>query len=86
MIPIVNQTFCEDVYETVNPVTERMFCAGTEGLDSCQGDSGGGLVVNGYLVGVISTGYGCGTKLFPGVYTSIPHPDIRKFIKEIAEV
>ncbi|KAK6640231.1 hypothetical protein RUM44_011917 [Polyplax serrata] len=85
-ISVTNKTYCKEAYEKISPVTDRMFCAGTEGKDSCQGDSGGGLVVDGRLMGVISTGFGCGAKNFPGVYTSIGHPDIRKYIMEVANV
>ena len=58
-------------------IRETHLCAGHEfgGQDGCQGDSGGGLVsVDGdsgkyVLVGVMSTGIGCGRKKLPGVYT-----------------
>ena len=82
LIPVTNKTDCFKAYEIISPVTERMICAGLEGKDSCQGDSGGGLVVDNKLVGIISTGFGCGVKDFPGVYTSIAHPEIKKFVKE----
>lgn len=86
LVPVVNYTYCEEAYEEISPITERMLCAGTEGKDSCQGDSGGALSVEGYLVGVISTGFGCGIKNYPGVYTSVAHPEVRQFIKRVARV
>lgn len=52
------------------------FCAGGGGVDSCQGDSGGGVVRQGAdgegweLAGVVSRGDGCGT--WPGIYSSVP--------------
>jgi Trypsin len=50
-------------------------CAGTPAADTCQGDSGGSLVVQHdhkyEIVGVTSWGQGCGRRGFPGVYTRI---------------
>lgn len=58
-------------------LSEDQLCiGGSEGQDSCRGDSGGPLtrqygLVN-YLIGVVSFGaYKCGTKDHPGVYTNV---------------
>ena len=40
-------------------------------LDACFGDSGGGLVSSGKLIGIISYSIGCDNEDFPGVYTNI---------------
>ena len=54
-----------------------MFCAGylEGGVDTCQGDSGGGMIceVRGRqsVLGLTSWGYGCGRPNRPGVYTKI---------------
>jgi len=51
----------------------QMFCAGAMegGRDSCQGDSGGGLICNSIVTGIVSFGRGCGRKNLPGVYTNV---------------
>lgn len=52
-------------------------CAGLPqgGVDACQGDSGGPLTsrVSGRtrLVGIVSTGTGCGLARYPGIYTRV---------------
>lgn len=53
-------------------ITERMVCAGEGGKDVCNGDSGGPLLVNSKVFGVVSFGVdGCG-KGEPGIFASIP--------------
>ncbi|XP_044739926.1 trypsin beta-like [Chrysoperla carnea] len=66
-IHLVNWTVCNEMYEGI--LTERMICAGNLKVDACQGDSGGGLVHNNILYGIVSWGLGCGR--FPGLYTDI---------------
>ncbi|XP_021933991.1 venom protease-like isoform X2 [Zootermopsis nevadensis] len=58
-------------------IINSQLCAGDPngGKDACQGDSGGPLVVREgdvhVLVGVVSSGIGCGSKSFPGVYSRV---------------
>ena len=58
-------------------VPAGVLCAGlpTGGVDACQGDSGGPLVVGlnnaNTLAGVTSSGEGCASPDFPGIYTSV---------------
>lgn len=57
-------------------ISDGMICAAGQNevgfIDSCQGDSGGGLVCDDRLVGIASFGYQCGlSRAFPGVYTDI---------------
>ena len=72
----------EDCGEMTDLMTEDMICAGVPegGKDSCQGDSGGGLITtdsdnNGAatLVGVVSWGFGCGVQNQPGIYAEVSH-------------
>ncbi|KAJ8918129.1 hypothetical protein NQ315_011586 [Exocentrus adspersus] len=77
-IPIVSQANCQTAYRGMN-ITDRMFCAGSGGKDACQNDSGGPLVANGVLTGVVSFGASCGSPSYPGVYTSVPK--LRAWIK-----
>lgn len=81
---VVNQRTCSDAYDQFGGVTERMICAADPGKDSCQGDSGGPLVSGGKQVGIVSWGYGCARKGFPGVYTRVANTAVRNFISEVA--
>ncbi|KAH8324038.1 hypothetical protein KR074_008619 [Drosophila pseudoananassae] len=39
--------------------------------DSCEGDSGGPLICDGKVYGIVSFGTGCGEPRFPGIYTDV---------------
>ncbi|KAL1386837.1 hypothetical protein pipiens_012767 [Culex pipiens pipiens] len=55
-------------------VTDSMICAGDlehGGVDACFGDSGGPMVADGVLVGVVSWGKGCAQPGAVGVYSNV---------------
>lgn len=70
-LEIVDTDRCNRSYQGL--IKENMFCAGTMrgGRDACQGDSGGGLMCNGAITGIVSFGFGCGRPRFPGVYIDV---------------
>lgn len=88
-LPVVNNQECNDIYQnsditggTLITITEGMICAGgIQNQDSCENDSGGGLVVpnannDGYvLAGLVNFGasIGCGTAGIPGGYARISY-------------
>lgn len=61
---------CKKVYANLtSKITDMNICAqGAPGKDSCGGDSGGGLIYNSMIVGVVSFGVGCARPGVPGVY------------------
>lgn len=84
VVPYVDAGTCEEAYAIQNEsIAPGMLCAGfsSGGYDSCQGDSGGGLVfrparvfgdpVNDpVLAGVVSWGIGCARPDLYGVYSN----------------
>lgn len=81
-VPIVDNRDCEQKYRTNSSsdnttriIKDDMLCAGMDGRDACQSDSGGPLVCrwncSWVQVGVVSWGRGCGLPDFPGVYTRV---------------
>ncbi|XP_067245922.1 trypsin-like [Chanodichthys erythropterus] len=70
-LPVLSKKQCKGAYG--RRITKNMFCAGfmKGGKDSCQGDSGGHVVCNSKLKGVVSWGDGCAQPGFPGVYTEV---------------
>ncbi|KAK2502315.1 hypothetical protein MC885_013215 [Smutsia gigantea] len=79
-VPIVGNKLCDQRYRPAfnsssQIIKDDMLCAGSEGRDSCQMDSGGPLVCRWnctwFQVGVVSWGSLCGHRDLPGVYTRV---------------
>ncbi|KAK8720211.1 hypothetical protein OTU49_013514, partial [Cherax quadricarinatus] len=98
-ITILPSTKCVESYSTLQEystvwprsIKEETICAGDPkgGKDACQGDSGGplvGLHSAGYytLAAVVSRGYGCGHKDYPGLYVNLRNPPYLAWIKKVA--
>ena len=70
-VDIVDFDTCDEFFRRI--LDDVMVCAGsgTAGRDSCAGDSGGPLLVDGVAVGLVSFGSGCARDNVPAVYTRI---------------
>jgi secreted trypsin-like serine protease len=81
VVSVVPNDECDAVegsgYTYRGQITKSMLCAWADGRDSCQGDSGGALVIRGgsgrsdVQVGIVSWGAGCAFKRFPGIYARV---------------
>ncbi|XP_058808150.1 trypsin-1-like [Phymastichus coffea] len=82
-VPIIDKKLCNNAYKRYGGVPAGEICAGYYGIggkDTCIGDSGGPLTINGRLAGITSWGLGCAEADFPGVYTEIAY--YRDWIKK----
>jgi len=73
LTPIVDFNQCNASNSYDGELTQNMICAGyfESNRDSCYGDSGGPLIVDNTLVGIVSWGGDCAEDGFPGVYTKV---------------
>ncbi|XP_049296147.1 trypsin 5G1-like [Anopheles funestus] len=87
-VALVNDAVCQTAYVSFGTITERMVCAAyhTGGRDACQGDTGGPLVYENTLIGVVSwRNKSCTTEAqLPGVYGRVT--SVRTWIEEISNV
>ncbi|CAG4982498.1 unnamed protein product [Parnassius apollo] len=78
-LPVLTNEECRNTNYNESKIRDVMMCAGypaTAHKDACTGDSGGPLVAENEehayeLIGIVSWGYGCARKGFPGVYTRV---------------
>ncbi|XP_037720413.1 seminase [Drosophila subpulchrella] len=85
-VPVIEKRFCRDVYRLSAAITDSMFCASVLGKkDACTYDSGGPLVYDRQVCGIVSFGIGCASRRYPGVYTDVHYvkPFIEKGIKAL---
>ncbi|KAG9511148.1 Serine proteinase stubble, partial [Fragariocoptes setiger] len=93
-LPIMTNKRCQSMYKRAGHdkvITQFDLCAGYAkgGMDACEGDSGGPLIVRRandnrwVLAGIVSNGVKCGEPLLPGVYTKVAKfmPWIREQIR-----
>ncbi|XP_068207685.1 venom protease-like isoform X2 [Palaemon carinicauda] len=98
-VNMISTSACHNAYSVLRQfkvhwpkgIGKETVCAGHEqgGRDACQGDSGGPLTYRGgqgkyFLSGIVSTGYGCGSKDFPGIYANVFHSPHLAWIKQVA--
>ncbi|CAO1438468.1 unnamed protein product [Diamesa hyperborea] len=72
-IEIINLEVCNGTDSFRGSIPIGFFCAGVMagGRDACQGDSGGALICNSQIAGIVSFGFGCGRRNFPGAYVDV---------------
>ncbi|KAH8325937.1 hypothetical protein KR067_010466, partial [Drosophila pandora] len=80
-VHIVDHQQCNKAYN--GKLDETMICASAFGKDACRSDSGGPLISDGKLVGIVSFGEGCAKPHFPGVYANVA--ELKKWILKAAE-
>nr|ART88738.1 serine protease [Azemiops feae] len=73
-INLIDYSVCRAAYPELLPAKSRTLCAGIlqGGTDTCKGDSGGPLICNGQLQGIVSWGGDpCAQPLEPALYTKV---------------
>ncbi|XP_025835651.1 trypsin-7-like, partial [Agrilus planipennis] len=83
-LPVISNEECVRLYNgTGTLITDRSLCAldAPERRDTCHGDSGGPLTVNGVLYGVVSQHTGCADPRYPGIYANVS--SLRSFIEQV---
>lgn len=85
-VTVVSPFSCRSSYG-FDAITDEMLCAADPNEDSCQGDSGGPLFLKGdsaeddLQVGIVSWGYDCADRNYPGVYARVS--SVYDWVKDI---
>lgn len=83
-VRVIAKSECMKSYAGKAYISSTMFCASIPGQrDSCSGDSGGPVVYNGQVCGIVSWGFGCGRQEFPGVYTNVASMRVSVYVRSI---
>lgn len=71
-VPIISDNNCSVIFGDIYN-KRLMVCGGIleGGHDGCGGDSGGGLICQNRLYGVLSAVTGCGSPFFPSIYADV---------------
>ncbi|CAG9809636.1 unnamed protein product [Chironomus riparius] len=72
-LDVISMDFCNGTSSYNGLIPANTICAGTMdgSRDACFGDSGGGLICSNQIAGVVSFGFGCGRRNFPGIYADV---------------
>lgn len=72
-LPTLPRATCNIKEAYDNDLTDAHLCAGTMagGIDTCQGDSGGAMICDNVIKGIVSYGKGCARPNKPGIYTNV---------------
>ncbi|EDV39791.1 uncharacterized protein Dana_GF10196 [Drosophila ananassae] len=87
-VPVIDRNKCRQAYRPKVLITENMICASVLGKkDACMYDSGGPLVYQNEVCGIVSFGIGCASDKYPGVYTDVYKvaPFIEKTMKKFLQ-
>ncbi|XP_073968006.1 trypsin alpha-3-like [Bombus fervidus] len=70
-IKVADQNYCNQMYKNVIHNTQLCAYDNTTVKGHCDGDSGGPLMVNGKLHGIVSWSMNCANVVYPSVYTRV---------------
>lgn len=69
-VTVLDHYECARIYAP-SQITRAMLCTRNTNKGPCQGDSGGALIANGRLIGIVSWGVKCAQFMYPEVYAKV---------------